>query len=63
MNANEKPVGRPAEGEKSVLSPVEEALARQAAMRPPRGPAKQLPPVQRTPKVKIGRKSRRRIPK
>ena len=63
MSVNERPAGRPAEGEKVVLSPVEEALARQAAMRPPRGAAKQMPPIQRTPKVKAGRKNRRRIPK
>lgn len=62
MNEREKPAAGP-EGEKVVLSPLAEALARQAAMRKPRGPAKQLAPVQRTPKVKIGRKNRRRIPK
>jgi hypothetical protein len=48
---------------KRVMSPVEEALARQAAMRPARGPGKAVPPPARVPKVKMGRKNRRKIPK
>jgi hypothetical protein len=45
------------------LSPVAEALARQAAMRPARGGVKRVGPIDVVPKVKRGRKNRRRIPK
>lgn len=62
MIPNQKPGDRP-ETPKVPLSTVAEALAKQAAMRPPHRPAKQLPPIQRTPKVKVGRKNRRKIPK
>ena len=51
------------EPEKAALSPVAEALAKQAAMRKPRTGIHRVGPIQVTPKVKVGRKNRRRIPK
>ncbi|HZZ41836.1 MAG TPA: hypothetical protein VFE58_02775 [Tepidisphaeraceae bacterium] len=48
---------------KIVPDVLEEALAKQAAMRPKKTPAKVLSVPPRIPKVKIGRKNRRKIPK
>lgn len=53
----------PGDRSKPALTPLQEALARQAAMRPKKGPPKTLPLTPRLPKVKIGRKNRRKIPK
>ena len=57
------PSNPPASASPAPLSPVAEALARRAATRPPRGGIARVAPIQVTPKVKTGRKNRRRIPK
>lgn len=58
---NEKPAAK--QDGKIPLSPVQEALAKQAAMRPVRTPVRLVSAPQSLPKVKMGRKNRRKIPK